>query len=163
MASLHKAVADGDIEKVRQLLGKRRFRESVSSWRNIDGLCSTPLHLCTMNLEMTQLLLDQGADANAHIAGGGECDYSPLHMAATNGDEDVAEALLEHGAEVNLPDRYGRTPLWSASLLGWTYMAELLLERGAQVNVPDIKGVTPFACAKDEGMKALLASHGGQP
>ena len=39
---------------------------------------------------------------------------TPLLMAITNNHMDVARFLIERGAEINVSDWYGRTPLWAA-------------------------------------------------
>jgi ankyrin repeat protein len=61
-------------------------------------------------LEAARLLLDAGADVNAHEANG----ISPLVMAITNRHTPVAALLLARGADPNAADWWGRTPLWSA-------------------------------------------------
>jgi len=52
-------------------------------------------------------------------------DGGPRHIA-------TLEALLEAGADVNLPDRSGRTPLSLARARGYGAMVRLLLQAGAR-------------------------------
>lgn len=52
-------------------------------------------------------LLAQGADVN-EIRNG----YSPLIVAAGNGDTTIVKTLLEWGANVNLSTENGKTPLF---------------------------------------------------
>src|SRR4029079_16812515 len=61
-------------------------------------------------LEEAKLLV--GAEASVKHADPNE--ISPLLMAILNGHLDVAAFLLDHHADVNTPDFYGRTPLWAA-------------------------------------------------
>ena len=41
-------------------------------------------------------------------------DRTPLHIAAANGDLNMVQKLLEHGASVHKVDKYGATPLLDA-------------------------------------------------
>jgi uncharacterized protein len=61
-------------------------------------------------LEETRLLI--AARADVKLADPNE--ISPLLMSILNNHLDVAEYLLDHGADLNTPDFWGRTPLWAA-------------------------------------------------
>lgn len=60
---------------------------------------------------------------------------TPLHVAATNGDEDNAIRLIANGANVNAKDdirpHRGLTPLHNAAAYGHSRLAGLLLKNGA--------------------------------
>jgi ankyrin repeat protein len=79
-----------------------------------------------------------------------EDDQSPplLVVAASFGavgdDSVIVQMLLEKGADANIKDSRGRTPLIKASELGWPTSMRLLLEHGAKVNVKDADGRTPL-------------------
>jgi ankyrin repeat protein len=91
----------------------------------------TPLHsaLCKAGrpyfIHVVRLLLDHGADPNARTVPGRESDAfmrdvrtrgeTPLHRAAAFGTEAVIQLLLERGAERELRDANGDTPLSWAS------------------------------------------------
>lgn len=77
-------------------------------------------------------------------------------IAAVRG-KDLAEAkrLLDQGANPNVLDVHGRTPLERAAALDDLDMAGLLLKRGAKAAVG-----YPLARSKSEGMAALLKRHG---
>jgi ankyrin repeat protein len=68
------------------------------------------------SVPLARLLLDHGADANR----AGEGNFTALHAAAQNGDEELARLLLERGADPNLTGDDGRRPadLGLADLLG---------------------------------------------
>ncbi|EPS70782.1 hypothetical protein M569_03976, partial [Genlisea aurea] len=55
---------------------------------------------------------------------------TPLHVAAIHGWTDVAECLLEYGADVNAPDRWKNTPLADAEGQQRSDMAKLLKSHG---------------------------------
>ena len=61
-------------------------------------------------LEIVRMLLAAGADLKRDDVN----KISPFAMAITNNHMDVAQFLLERGADVNERDNWGRTPLWEA-------------------------------------------------
>jgi hemoglobin len=114
------------------------------------------------NLALVELLLELGADLNAgyHTAlysvanecrkGGGDIvrtlvaagarvnfaegskRCTPLHMAARRGNVEIAEALLDCGADIDVRDSKGDTPLQRALNCRKPELASLLLARGAR-------------------------------
>ena len=145
-----------------------------------------PAHLADADLPAVERLITAGADVNArHISG-----TSALHHLVTvsadmgsigqrmrkgkiyfagqwsaTGHLRLAELLLASGAEVNLEDDLGQTPLHIAALTGHSDAARFLLANGAEVNVEDTAKRTPSDLAKwsatDEAI-AELASATGQ-
>ncbi len=66
-----------------------------------------------------------------------ENGQTPLHWAAWHGYSDIAEHLVQQGANVNIQDTCGRTPLHWAALLGYSDIAQHLVQQGACVNIVD--------------------------
>jgi ankyrin repeat protein len=61
-------------------------------------------------IEAVQLCLDQGLDVNAVNAMG----LQAVHGAANRGSDDIIELLASHGAQLDRPDKEGRTPyVWA--------------------------------------------------
>ena len=56
-----------------------------------------------------------------------------LHLAAAAGNVNMISALLEGGADINLPAHKGESPLMYAVLSRQKASAEKLLEAGAEV------------------------------
>ena len=77
---------------------------------------------------VVRALVRAGADVNA-AAGVKHC--TPLHMAARRGNVEVAEALIECGADVEARDSRGDTPLRRAENCRKPEVARLLHSRGA--------------------------------
>ena len=83
------------------------------------------------------MLIDSGADPNAltsRDSQSGPGDETPLHYAASSDDADVAEALIDGGADIEVPDGSIGTPLDNAVGYGCWHVARLLVARGARVD-----------------------------
>ncbi|CAK9254349.1 unnamed protein product, partial [Sphagnum jensenii] len=59
--------------------------------------------------------------------------------------------LIEQGANVNVKDNYGRTPLGEAAWPGHLNVVKWLIELGEDVNTKDNDGTAPLALAADFG------------
>ena len=106
-----------------------------------------------------------------HLATGTKVDlkhddgWTPLQLAAGEGQKEIAELLISKGADVNAKTTDGLTALFAAILGPHKEIAELLISKGADVNVRGFLGMTPLNMAKDEGQKEiaeLLRKHGGK-
>ena len=91
---------------------------------------------------------------------------SPLLSAIGEGHADVAEMLINKGADVNARTaRLSRNSLHAlAAHLPDGRLAELLIQHGADVNATDADGRTPLAVAVKDGHAAVaevLRRHGG--
>uniref|UniRef100_A0A8P4K2F7 Poly [ADP-ribose] polymerase n=1 Tax=Dicentrarchus labrax TaxID=13489 RepID=A0A8P4K2F7_DICLA len=91
---------------------------------------------------------------------------TPLHLAAGYNNLEVAEYLLQHGAEVNSQDKGGLIPLHNAASYGHVDVAALLIKFDACVNATDKWAFTPLHEASQKGrtqLCALLLAHGADP
>lgn len=93
---------------------------------------------------------------------------SPLFMAISGGHLELAQWLLENGANVNQQTKYGDTPL--NAMLGtpkpahWFEATELLLAHGADPMIPNADGDTSIDNARKspviwEKVKDLFAKY----
>jgi len=95
--------------------------------------------------------------------------WTALHHAAFKGQKEVAELLIDKGADVNAKDKNGGTPLHIASSRGQKEIAELLIASNAEVNAMILfgsyKGITPLDFATKFNrteIADLLRKHGGK-
>uniref|UniRef100_A0A1B0G6T3 Poly [ADP-ribose] polymerase n=1 Tax=Glossina morsitans morsitans TaxID=37546 RepID=A0A1B0G6T3_GLOMM len=91
---------------------------------------------------------------------------TPLHLAAGYNNYEVAEYLLENGADVNAQDKGGLIPLHNASSYGHLEIAALLIKHKTVVNATDKWGFTPLHEAAQKGrtqLCSLLLAHGADP
>lgn len=141
---LRLAIRVGDVEAIQRLLGND---PALATARLVGkgGGSGTALHLVTdwpgyfpNGPEIVQLLIDAGADPNALTTSRGSetgpGSETPLHYAASSDDVDVAEALIEGGADIEVPDGSIGTPLDNAVGYGCWHVARLLVTRGARVD-----------------------------
>ena len=88
---------------------------------------------------------------------------TPLHLAAGYNNLEVAELLLENGADVNAQDKGGLIPLHNSSSYGHLDIAALLIRYNTVVNATDKWGFTPLHEAAQKGrtqLCSLLLAHG---
>ena len=88
-------------------------------------------------------------------------------MAVAYRDVALARLLLDNGADVNIRNNAGATPLHEAARVGLKQMVTLLIEKGAGINAEDKYGETPldYTRADDPNVKAaaeILRKHGGK-
>ncbi|TCD04080.1 ankyrin repeat domain-containing protein [Erythrobacteraceae bacterium CFH 75059] len=89
-----------------------------------------------------------------------------LHIVTERRDLTWLRVLTRAGANPNIADRRGVTPLQIATGLGFVEGAAALLQAGAQVDATNRTGETPLITAvhqNDVDMVRLLLSHGAKP
>ncbi|NWX53744.1 ANKK1 protein, partial [Promerops cafer] len=152
---LHLMVMQGNVGKVRFLLGRRAGVNSAA------GCGCTPLLMAVQRRlpEICSVLIEHGADVNAADEDG----WTPLHFAAQHGDDRTVRLLLDHQARVNAQEHDGWTPLHLAAQNNFENVARVLLSRQADSNTQEVDGKTALhvaACFGHVGLVKLLASQG---
>jgi len=110
--------------------------------------------------EVKRLVIDCGVDPNILS----ELRFTSLFIALSSGHPEVVEFLLEHGADPNIKNNDGSTPLHYAA--DNSKVVEVLLEHGADLNIRDKYGATPLHDAAENGhpeVVELLLEHGADP
>lgn len=173
---LHEAAAKGKYEIVKLLLK----HGADPSKKNRDG--ATPLDLIREGdqdvadlLRGNSALLDAAKKGNLsrvqrlvtteniNCRDAQGRNSTPLHLAAGYNNFEVAEFLLENGADVNAQDKGGLIPLHNASSYGHLDIAALLIKHNTVVNATDKWGFAPLHEAAQKGrtqLCALLLAHG---
>jgi hypothetical protein len=127
-------------------------------------------------LPAVKYLLGAGADPNAwtriNLRVPMGAAYSPMYVAASQGNRDILGYLRSHGADVNAEwflDRYlSQTALGASILAGDLRGAQLLIEYGADVNHVPRQGDLPLmqtasAQSNNVELAQLLLGHGADP
>lgn len=133
------AIHTGDLATLERLLAEHPDLANVQIEGRKGGY-RTPLHVVAdwpgyfpNGPAVVRRLLEAGADPNGGAEGFGRQE-TPLHWAASSDDVDVAEALIDGGADMEAPGGSIGTPLENAVGYGCWRVARLLVERGARVN-----------------------------
>ena len=146
----------GDVSAIRLLISKGARLETLGD--NLD-LTGAAFH---GHWQLTQFLIEQGADASMPSTDNGE---TALHAACTAASRPayqyIVEILLANGADPNWPTipgmetgmfmrdatTHGETPLHRAAAFGGPELVTVLLNAGAKVESRDVHGETPLAWA----------------
>lgn len=96
--------------------------------------------------EVVRELLDKGADVN-------KPGWTPLHYAATSGQLQIMNLLLEQHAYIDAASPNGSTPLMMAAMYGTPSAVKLLLEAGADPLLKNDLGLTAIDFAQRANRK----------
>lgn len=156
---IFEAAAVGDADRLRAHL--EAHPESVNDFSH-DGW--TPLHLAAFfgREEAARTLLEAGADVTLRARN--RQANTPLHAALASRKTALAKLLLEHGAEQDVPDDSGYTPLLLAAGNGNRSMVEELIARGVNLHARNQAGQTARMLAEEKGhleVAEVLTRSGG--
>ena len=86
----------------------------------------------------------------------GSTGETALHIVTNRRDLTWMTFLIDRGANVNLRDARGATPLVAATNLGFVEGVQLLITKGARVDEPNATGETPLIGAVHRRSLALM-------
>lgn len=136
MTALHLAIEAQDAHCVEALL------EHGADVEAVDPHDRRPLFIAVRQrqFEAVRIILDQGALTDTMSQG-----HTPIHEAAIQGDVDIMELLLSHGADVNALSWDDKQPLFYAVHFGNVEVVKVLLSHEADPNF-----FSSYAAEKDE-------------
>lgn len=141
-----RAIGDRDAEQEMARTVKYRSREQNKAVEKLTDAATDG------NLKQVQQLITSGVDVNAIAS----CNRTALSLAIQGGHIPVIQALLDAGADPNLPDETdnglaGNSPLMEAASTFFATnrgdMVRLLIQRGADINQQDADGRTALMLA----------------
>jgi ankyrin repeat protein len=97
------------------------------------------------------------AGADVHATARNAFKVQPIHAAAASRNLDIVRAVLESGADPNVPQQQGFVPLHEAASSGNREMAELLVKHGANPRLANEAGKSSIDLARDKGHPDLAA------
>lgn len=108
----------------------------------------------SQKLQLVELMLDRGYSVGAKDSR--SMSLTPLHLAAYLGSLDIAQFLVQHGADCWAKEVRGSNPLHVAALGGHTRVVEFLLSSQVNVDVRNNFDETPLHLAASKGHLACI-------
>jgi Ankyrin repeats (3 copies)/Ankyrin repeats (many copies) len=119
--------------------------------QRVDDKRLTPLHCAVKSdsFEALKTLLELGANINAQNADGENALI--LALKDSRNSEEVAQILIDAGADLTLANNKHETALHHAAAYGFVQITKALLDKGADINELSDSGSSPLYCAIEEG------------
>jgi uncharacterized protein len=148
---IFEAAAFGEVDRLTELLSDEP--SLVTSYSG-DGF--TALHFAAFfgRYEAAALLIERGAEVDAF--GRGWMTGTAMHSAVSRLQSDVVRILLEAGANPNVRQSAGWTPLHAAAMNGDVISVELLLASGADPTATNDEGRSVIDLATEKGDEATV-------
>jgi thioredoxin-related protein len=145
--SLHSAVQQNKLDELRTILSETGKPDT----RDKAGRTALTFAAETGNLVALKILLDAGSSADVSDFLG----QAPLHYAVKSPLE-IASTLVYSGADIDIRNSGGITPLMIAAREGRRDMVKLLLTAGARVDFKDYQGNSAADWAQQSGDNQLV-------
>ncbi len=118
-----------------------------------DNMGDTPLH-CSMVFE-NHNYMNWGLTIEKKLISIKECDKIDTSFHPKDYDE-IVKPLIENGANINVQNKEGYTPLYLAVVLEHFKSAQLLLDAGADVNIKDNEEKSVLTIVTESDHKTAL-------
>jgi ankyrin repeat protein len=125
--------------------------------------CLSPLGVALEygDKDLFEYLVSKGANPKA------TCSRGPTLLFGLSYDRpnfnEVFDALIKAGVDINARDQYGRTALYYAVRRDNPALVKALLSHGASVNVKDDLGLSPLDFLRYRECKDILLAAGAKP
>jgi uncharacterized protein len=109
----------------------------------VDPAGENALMIAAINKDMAMVQTLIAKDAEINKKG-----WTPLHYAASGGDNDIVKLLIDHSAYIDAGSPNGSTPLMMAAAAGHIETVKLLLDEGADPTIKNQLGLNAVDIAK---------------
>lgn len=137
------------IEKVAEKSQKNKINQllidSCKTGNTAKVIELIELHGADLHLEKMETCLTFNPEGN-----------SPLHIAASNGYNDIVDYLIKKKTNMHSPNKRYATPIHAAVFKGRIETVKLLLDRGTNIETKEDEGDTPLAWASYCGYSNIV-------
>uniref|UniRef100_A0AC11CI95 Fibronectin type III and ankyrin repeat domains 1 n=1 Tax=Ovis aries TaxID=9940 RepID=A0AC11CI95_SHEEP len=129
------------------------LRRHGASWDTRDLGGCTALHWAADggHCNVIEWMIGDGCEVDVVDAGS---RWTPLmRVSAVSGNQEVASLLIDAGADVNVKDKDGKTPLMVAVLNNHKELVQLLLDRGADASVKNERDELVNLAPREDGLQ----------
>ncbi len=141
MENFFNIITDGDFKAV-----KEKINETNINVLNVNNMSLLQEALKNKQDEIAHYLIEKGVDINNQDNQGMVAFH---YIAVYKNDLTLARVLLQKDADIEIKDKYGNSPLWTAifNARGDYGFVKLLLEYNADLKSLNIAGKTPYDLA----------------
>ncbi|XP_053366517.1 fibronectin type 3 and ankyrin repeat domains 1 protein [Clarias gariepinus] len=134
----------------------KHLRIFGATWQSQDVSGCTPLHWAVDggHLPVVAFMIEDGCEVDVRDT---VSEWTPLmRVSAMSGNAAVASLLIQAGADVNVRDKDGKTPLMVAVLNNHEELVKLLLDSGADQHVTNMYGSSITEMAEAFGKQDII-------